>query len=105
MGVQTEMEYTSTGVGPLRPQYASIAIGSPALKYSHTNVGTTPEPERMSLASSPQEPATTQRTTSLEPPRLPSPDPPAMSVAVTEPSTTEVIFLVRLLRPSLTKIC
>jgi hypothetical protein len=99
MGVQTEVEYTSTGVDPLRPQYTSIAIGSPVLEYSHTNVGTTPEPKPMSLALSPQEPVTTHHATALEPPRLPSPEPPALSVAVTEPNTTEVIPLARLFVP------
>ena len=98
MGVQTEVEYTSTGVDPLRPHYVSIAIGSPVSKYSHANVGTTPESEPMSLASSPQVPASTQHTTGSEPPWLPLPESPAVSAAVTgEPSTTEVIFLYRLL--------
>lgn len=91
MAVQTEVEYTSTGVDPLTPQYASIAVGSPILKYSHIDVGTTPISEPMSLASSPQEPATIQQTMGSEPPRLPS-LPPTSSVAVTEPSTSEVIF-------------
>ena len=93
MGVQTEVEYTSTGVDPLRPQYASIAIGSPVLEYSHTYVGTTPEPEPMSLASSPQEPVTIQRTTTLEPPGLLSTEPTEASVPLPGPSTTEVIFI------------
>ena len=90
MAVQTELEYTSMGVGSLAPQYASIAVGSPVLKYSHTSIGTTPEPEPMSLASSPQEPATTQQITSLEVPRLPTPEPPIAQPAEVEPSTSEV---------------
>lgn len=96
MGVQTEVEYASTGVDPLRPQYTSIAIGSPVLEYSHTNVGTSPEPEPMTLASSSQEPTTTQYPTASEPPRLLSPEPPAVSVPVAEHNATEVIFFARL---------
>lgn len=96
MGVQTEVEYTSTGVDPLRPQYTSIAVGSPVLKYSHTNVGTSPELEPTSLASSRQEPVTTYDATALEPPWLSSLEPPGLSVAVAVPSTTEVIFLAHL---------
>ena len=92
MAVQTELEYTSTGVGTLPPQYTSIAVGSPVLEYSHINIGTTPEPEPMSLASSPQEPATTQQTTTLETPLLPIPEPPTTPPAETEPNATEVTF-------------
>jgi hypothetical protein len=91
MAVQTELEYTSKGVDPLTPQYTSIAIGSPILKYSHIDVGTTPISEPMSLASSSQEPATTQPALISEHPRLPS-LPPTELVAVTEPSMAEVIF-------------
>ena len=91
MAIQTELEYTSTGVGSLPLQYASIAVGSPALEYTHTSIGTTPEPEPMSLASSSQEPATTQ-TTIFEVPRLPTPEPPAAPPAETEPNATEVTF-------------
>jgi hypothetical protein len=90
MAVQTEVEYASTGVGTLPPQHTSIAVGSPILKYSHVNVGTTPEPEPMSLASSPQEPAAAQQTTALES-KQPSPKPPTMPAAETGPGTTEVI--------------
>jgi hypothetical protein len=93
MAVQTELEYTSTGVGSLPLQYASIAVGPPALKYTHTSIGTTPEPEPMPHASSPQEPVTTQQTTVLEAPRLPTPEPSAAPPAETEHGMTEVIFL------------
>lgn len=90
MAVQTEVEYTSTGVSTLPPQYTSLAVGSPILKYSHVNIGTTPEPEPMSLASSPQEPAATQQTVALES-KQPSPKPPTIPAAETGPGTTEVI--------------
>lgn len=94
MAIQTELEYTSTGVDPIPQQYVSIAVGSPVLEYSHINVGTTPEPEPepMSLASSPQQPITTQQTTTLEVPQSPSPDPPAVPLVETELSTAEVTF-------------
>lgn len=91
MAVQTESEYTSTGVGSPLLQYASIAIGSPTLEYTHTNIGTTPEPEPMLLPLSSQDPATTQ-TAILEAPRLPTPEFPAAPPAEAEPSTTEVTF-------------
>lgn len=93
MAVQTELEYTSTGVGPLPLQYTSIAVGSPVLNYSHTSVGTTPEPEPMSLVSSPREPPTTQQTTILEAPRTPTPEPPTVPPPETEPSASEVASL------------
>jgi hypothetical protein len=92
MAVQTEVEYISTGVEPILPQYASIAVGSPVLKYSHTNVGTTPEPEPMSLVSSPPGPTTFQQNAALEPPPLPLPVPPKTAAAVAESSATEVIL-------------
>ncbi|KAF9650909.1 hypothetical protein BDM02DRAFT_1220166 [Thelephora ganbajun] len=104
MAIQTEVEYTSTGVGPLPPQYMSIAIGSPVLEYAHINIGTTPEPEPMSLASSPQEPTTTQQATALETPRPPSSDPPTMPPMEIEPSTTEVNFPHSVASPFLTGI-
>lgn len=90
MAIQTELEYISTGVGSLPPQYASIAVGSPILEYSHVNIGTTPEPEPMSLASSPQQPTVTQQTTTLEMPQSPPPNPPAVPPAEIEPSMAEV---------------
>ena len=92
MAIQTELEYTSAGVGTIPLQYTSIAVGSPALEYTHTSIGTTPEPESMSLASSLQEPVTTQ-TAILEAPHLPTPEPPAAPPAETELTTTEVAFL------------
>jgi hypothetical protein len=104
MAIQTELEYTSTGVGPLPPQYASIGVGSPVLEYSHTNVGTTPEPEPMSLASSPQQPTTTPQTTTFEAPQAPSPKPPTVPPVETEPSTTEVTFPRRIASLFLTEI-
>jgi len=91
MAVQTELEYTSTGVGSPLLQHASIAVGSPALEYTHTSIGTTPEPELMPLPLPSQEPVATQ-TTILEAPRLPTPEPPAAPPVETEPSTTEVTF-------------
>jgi len=104
MAIQTELEYTSTGVDPLLPQYASIAVGSPVLEYSHTNIGTTPEPEPMSLASSPQEPTTTQQTATLEVPQTPPPNPPTTPPTETEPMTTEVTFPHRIASFFLTEI-
>lgn len=92
MAIQTELEYTSTGVGSLPHQYVSIAVGSPVLEYSHINIGTTPEPEPMSLASSPQEPATTQQTITLEASTPPAPEPLIAPLAETGPSMTEVTF-------------
>ena len=92
MAIQTELEYTSTGVGPLPSQYESIAVGSPILEYSHVNIGTTPEPEPMSLASSPQQPTTTQQVETLETPQPLSPNPPVVPPVETGPSTAEVKF-------------
>ena len=92
MAIQTELEYTSTGVGPIPSQYESIAVGSPVLEYSHVNIGTTPEPEPMSLASSPQQPTTIQQVAILETPQPPSLDLPAAPPVETGPSTTEVNF-------------
>jgi len=90
MAIQTELEYTSTGVDPLPSQYVSVAVGSPVLEYSHVNIGTTPEPEPMSLASSPQQPTATQEVANLETPQPPSPNPPAAPLTEIEPSATEV---------------
>ena len=90
MAIQTELEYTSTGVDPLPSQHVSIAVGSPVLEYSHVNIGTTPEPEPMSLASSPQQPTTTQQIPILETPETPSPNPPVALPVETEPSANEV---------------
>ena len=92
MAIQTELEYTSTGVGPLPPQYASIAVGSPLLEYSHVNIGTTPEPEPTPLTSPPQQPTTVRQTTALEALQSPSPKPPAVPLAEIEPSMAEVTF-------------
>src|SRR5882757_8309959 len=97
MAIQTELEYTSTGVGPLPLRYASVAVGSPVLEYSHINIGTTPDPEPMSLPSSPQQPTTAQQTTVLEAPKSPSPVPPIVPPTETEPTTVEVTLLHQLL--------
>ena len=93
MAVQTELEYTSTGVGHLPPQYASTAVGSPALKYSHISIGTTPEPEPTSLVLSPQGPPTTQQTMVSGAPRTPTPKPLTVPSAEIEPGMGEVTSL------------
>jgi len=104
MAIQTELEYTSTGVGTIPPQYTSTGVGSPVLEYSHTNIGTTPEPEPMSLASSPPQPTIIQQTTVVEALKSPSPEPPTVAPVEPGPSTTEVAFFHRLALFFLTEI-
>ena len=104
MAVQTEVEYASTGVDPILPQYASIAVGSPILRYSHINVGTTPEPESIPSTPSAQKPPNAQRTAASEPLPLPQPVPPMVSVVVAGHTMTGVIPLAYLLYLFLTEI-